>query len=90
MTTLKVKVKGKVEPRTGHEGPGRKYRYSSTLSVTSALDGSGQSTPRPDRFARGERPCAIWVRGCMHPTAGLDGCGKSRLHGDSFPGPYSP
>ena len=25
----------------------------------------------------------------MGPSAGLDGCGKSRLHRDSIPGPYS-
>jgi len=24
------------------------------------------------------------------PRAGLDGCGNSRLHRDSIPGPYSP
>ena len=26
----------------------------------------------------------------MGPTAGLDGCGKSRPHRDSIPGPVSP
>jgi len=31
----------KVHRRTGHEGPEGEYRYSSTLSLTSALDGSG-------------------------------------------------
>jgi hypothetical protein len=34
-------VKGKVYPRTGHEGPEEKYRYSSTLSLTSAPDVGG-------------------------------------------------
>jgi len=29
--------KGKVHPRTGHKAPGAEYRYSSTLSLTSAL-----------------------------------------------------
>jgi hypothetical protein len=33
------KGKGKVHPRTGHEGPEGEHRYSSTLSLTSALDG---------------------------------------------------
>jgi hypothetical protein len=28
-------------PRSGYEGPDGEYRYSSTLSLTSALDGSG-------------------------------------------------
>ena len=31
--------KGKVRPRTDHEGPEGEQRYSSTLSLTSALDG---------------------------------------------------
>ena len=31
--------KGKVHPRKGHEGPEGEYRYSSTFSLTSALDG---------------------------------------------------
>jgi len=35
------KVKGKVQPRTGHEGPEVEQRYNSTLSLTSALDGGG-------------------------------------------------
>ena len=34
-------VKGKMHPRTGHVGPEGEYRYSSTLSLTSALDGVG-------------------------------------------------
>ena len=33
--------KGKVHPRTGHKGPEGGQRYSSTLSLASALDGVG-------------------------------------------------
>jgi len=33
--------KGKDSPRTGHEGPDGQLRYSSTLSLTSVLDGGG-------------------------------------------------
>jgi len=33
--------KGKVQPRTGHQGPEGEYRYSSTLPLTSALDEGG-------------------------------------------------
>ena len=33
--------KGKGHPSTGHEGPDVEQRYSSTLSLTSALDGVG-------------------------------------------------
>jgi hypothetical protein len=38
-------------PRTRHEGPEGEYGYSSTLSLTSALDGVGGQrhfTPRKD------------------------------------------
>ena len=44
------KGKGKGLPRTGHEGPEGEQMYSSTLSLTPALDGGGWSTPRPGRF----------------------------------------
>ena len=47
-------IKGKVNPRTGHEGPEGEERYSSILSLTSALDGVGWSTPRPGRFTLGK------------------------------------
>ena len=46
--------KGKDHPRTGHEGPEGEYSYSCTLSLTSALDGGGWSTPRPGRFTPGK------------------------------------
>jgi hypothetical protein len=36
-----VKGKGKVHPRTGHEDPEGEERYSSSLSLTSALVGVG-------------------------------------------------
>jgi hypothetical protein len=52
-------LKGKVLPRTGHEGPEGEYRYSFTLSLTSALDGGGWSTPRPGRFTPGNDPVPI-------------------------------
>jgi len=38
---IKGKGKGKVHPRTGHEGPEGVQMYSSTLPSTSALDGGG-------------------------------------------------
>jgi len=52
-----VKGKGKAHPRTGHEGPDGEY--SSTLPLTSALDGDGWSTPRPGRFTPGKDPVFI-------------------------------
>jgi hypothetical protein len=54
-----VKGKGKGLPTTGHEGPEWEYRYSTTLSLTSALDGGGWSTPRPGRFTPGNDPVLI-------------------------------
>jgi len=49
--------KCKVHPRIGHDGPNGEYRYSPTLSLTSALDGGGWSTtPPPGRFTPGKDP----------------------------------
>ena len=65
----KVKVKpshyrpgqgnGKGHPGIGHEGPKGEYRYSSTLSLTSGMDGGGWSKPRPGRFTAGKDPIPI-------------------------------
>jgi len=46
-TTVIQNVKGKIHPITGHKGPEREYRYSSTLSLTLVLDG-GRFTPGKD------------------------------------------
>jgi hypothetical protein len=47
--TLLVKGKqGEVRPVAGHEDPQGMWRYSSTVSLTSALDGVGlNATPQP-------------------------------------------
>ena len=74
MAKGQVKDKGKVYSRTGLKGPKGEQRYSSTLSLTSALDRDGWSTPRPGRFISGTHCIGGWV--C--PRAGLYGCGKSR------------
>jgi hypothetical protein len=52
--------KGKGLPGTGREGPEREY--SSTLSLTSALDGDVWSTPRPGSFIPGKDPILIVQR----------------------------
>jgi hypothetical protein len=54
MLNVVVKVKGKVHPRTGHEGPEGEWRYSSTLSLTLTLDEGGWSSSRPGRFTPGK------------------------------------
>ena len=79
--TVHGKKKGKVRPRTHHEGPEGGRGNSSILPLTSALEGGGWSTPRP----AGTHCIGGWV----DPRAGLDGCEKSRPHRDSIPGPSS-
>ena len=83
-------VKGKVLPRTGYEGPEGEQRYSYTLPSTSALGGGWvvNTTPRP--LYPQERPGTHCTGGWVGLRAGLDGCGKSRLHRDSIPGRSSP
>jgi hypothetical protein len=60
-TSIKIIVKGKGKdlPRTGHEGPEGEQRYSSTLSLTSAQDGGGWSTPHPGRLTPRNDPVPI-------------------------------
>jgi hypothetical protein len=61
-TEMKIKVKVKVKlslrfnraPR--HEGVLGEWRYSSTHSLTSALDGGEWSASRPGRFTPGKEP----------------------------------
>ena len=63
----------KVHPRTDHRGPEGEQRYNSTLSLTSALDVSGWSTPRPSRFTPPrKRPGAHCTGGWVGSRAGLD------------------
>ena len=85
-------VKGKARPRTGHEVSEGGQTYSSSLSLTSALDRGGWLTPRPSPFTtrrETRHACTgIWVG----HRAGRDGCRKSRLpsYRDSSTGPSSP
>ena len=62
-TYCKGKGKGKVHPRTGHVGREGEWRYSCTLSLTSALVGGGWSTPRPGRFTPAKDPVPILLGG---------------------------
>jgi hypothetical protein len=64
--------------------------YSSTLSLTSALDGV-----RGQRLVPAALPPAKWAGvhctgGRVGPRAGMDGCWKSRPHLDTNPGPSKP
>jgi len=64
--------------------------YSSTLSLTSALDGGWvvNATLRP-LYLR-QRPGTHCIGDWAGPRADLDGCGISRPYRDSIPGPSSP
>jgi hypothetical protein len=54
--TAQVSNNGEVHPIIGHEGPEGKLRYSWILSLTSALDGGGRSTPFPGRYTSTPHP----------------------------------
>jgi len=44
---VKVRVKVKLRPRTGHQGPEGEQRYSSNLYLSFVLDAGGRSTTCP-------------------------------------------
>jgi hypothetical protein len=52
LNTYKVKIKC-------HTGPAVEYSYSSTLSLTSALDGAGGQRHAPAPFIPGQDPIPI-------------------------------
>ena len=80
----KGKGKGKVHPKTGHEGPEGEQKYGSTLSLTLALDGMGGQRHAPVVSPPGK----TWYP--LYRRPGLDVCRKSRPHWDSIRGPSSP
>jgi len=62
VTQQLCKKSSEVHPRTGNEGPEGEQVYSSTLSLTSAIDGvDGQrhATPRHGRFTPGKEQIPI-------------------------------
>jgi hypothetical protein len=68
----KGKGKGKVHPRTGHEGPNGEQRYSSTLSLNSALDGEvGGQRHAPAALPPRKRPGTYCIGGWVSPRVGL-------------------
>jgi len=70
--------KDKFCPRTGREGPKGEERYSSTLSLPSALDGVGGQLHAPAAsYLRGQDTHC--TGGWVGPRAGLDGRGNSRI-----------
>jgi hypothetical protein len=72
---LKVKVKLSLcfNWAPHHEGVLGEVKYSSTHSLTSALDGGEWSASRPGRFTPKERaPGTHWIGGWAGPTGVLD------------------
>jgi hypothetical protein len=85
-----VQNKGKVRPIPCHEGPEGEYKYSCTLSLTSALDGDGWSTPRSGRFTPGKETTYPLYRRLGGPQGRFGRLWKISPHWDSIPGPSSP
>jgi hypothetical protein len=57
------------------------WRYSSTHSLTSALDGGEWSASRLGRFTPGGRaPDTHWIGGRVGPRAVLDAVAKRKIH----------
>ena len=74
-----------VHPRTGHEGPQGEQRYSSTLSLTSGLDGGGWLTPLPSCFTPGKDTQYLFYGSLVGPQ------GRSKLaHRISPPLKFNP
>ena len=71
-------VKAEFHPLTGHEGPEKKQRCSSTLPLTSVLDKGGWSMPHPCRSLCLRIPGTHCTGDWVGSTVGLDRCGKSR------------
>jgi hypothetical protein len=53
---------GKGRPITGHKGPEREQKYSSTLSLTSALDGAGGQRHAPAALPPGKTRYPLYRR----------------------------
>jgi hypothetical protein len=84
------KGKDKGHTITDHKGPEGEERYSSTLSLTSALDGMVGQRHALAALLPGKRPGTYFIGGWVDARAGLDSCGKSRPHRESIPGPSIP
>ena len=78
--------KGKVYPRAGREGPEGEQIYSSTLSLTSALDGVGGQRHASAALLAVETWYPLYSR-LGGPRADADGRRKSLPHRVSIPGP---
>jgi len=78
------KGKCKFNSEIGHKVPKGESLYKSIIPLISALDAVGGQRHVPSALPR-ERPVTYCVGGWVGLVAGLDGCGKSRVHRDSIP-----
>jgi hypothetical protein len=76
--TVQLVSKGKVQSRTGHEGREGGLKYSSILSLTSAIDGVSGQRQAPAALPHGKKPSTNFIGGWVGPRAGVDVCGKFR------------
>ena len=86
----RITGKGKVLPRTDHEGPEKEQMYRSTLPSTSALDVGGWSTPHSGRFIPRKDPITLVQEAGWAPGPIWTGAEKLVPHRDSIPGPSNP
>ena len=70
--------------------PRGEWRYSSTLSLTSTLDGVGGECHTLGTLHLGRRPSIHCIGGRVGPRAGLDWCRKSHPTPGFDPRPSSP
>ena len=63
----------KANPRIGHEGPVGQWKYSCTLSLTSALEGVGGQRHAPAALSSGKRHGTHCTGGWVGRRGGLDG-----------------
>ena len=83
------KGKGKDHPITGYEGPEGEYRYSSTLSLTWALDWVGGQRHARAALPPGKTWYPLYRRLCG-PQGRSGRVRKISPHQDSIPGLSSP
>jgi hypothetical protein len=87
--TLPHKLKVTFHSVACHEGPEGDQKYSSTLSLTSAIDRVGGQRHAPAAPYSRKRPGTHFTGGWVGLRVCLDGWGKSRPHRVSIPGPSS-